>query len=206
MKSKEKFPIAVLVSGSGTNLQAIIDSIEAKKLDAEIKVVISNNPEAYSLERCKKHDILSVIHDRKSYPSKEAFETAITQTIVKSGAKLICLAGFMKILSPQFIKKFNGQILNIHPALLPSFPGLHVQKQTIDYGVRVSGCTVHFVNEGIDAGPIILQASVPVMAGDTEETLSARILKKEHKIYPKAIQLFIEGRLKVKGRRVLIAD
>ena len=206
MKPKEKFPIAVLVSGGGTNLQAIIDSIEAGKLHAKIKVVISNIKDAYALKRCEKHGIFSVVHDHKAYPSKEAFETAIAQTIIESGAKLICLAGFMRILSPQFIKKFNGQILNIHPALLPSFPGLHVQKQAIDYGVRISGCTVHFVNEETDAGPIILQASVPVMADDTEDTLAARILKEEHKIYSKAIQLFIEGRLKIEGRRVLIAD
>lgn len=202
----KKLPIAVLVSGSGTNLQAIIDAIESKNLNAEIKVVISNKPDALALKRCEKHNIQSVIHDNKSYSSKEDFETAISQTILESGAELICLAGFMRVLSHTFVKKFLGKIINIHPALLPSFPGLHGQKQALDYGVKVSGCTVHFVNEGVDAGPIILQATVPVLANDTEESLSKRILEQEHKLYPQAIQLIAQNKVKIDGRRVLISE
>lgn len=200
----KKLPIAILVSGSGTNLQAIIAAIEAGKLDAEIKVVISNNPSAFALERCKKHNIKTVIHNHKDFPSKEAFEAAIIKTLTENNVELICLAGFMRVLSPQFVKKFSGRVMNIHPALLPSFPGLHGQKQAVEYGVKISGCTVHFVNEGVDAGPIILQTAVPVMQNDTEETLAKRILKEEHRIYSEAIQLFAEGRLKIIGRRVLI--
>lgn len=199
-----KLPIAVLVSGSGTNLQAIVDAIEAGALAAEIRVVISNNPKAPAVERCRKHGIPAVLHPNGSYGSKEEFEAAISQTVIESGAELICLAGFMKVLSPAFVKRFAGRIMNIHPALLPSFPGLHGQRQALEYGVKISGCTVHFVNEGVDAGPIVLQAAVPVMDNDTEETLSARILNEEHKLYPRAIQLYAEGRLVIKGRRVLI--
>ena len=190
-------PIAVLVSGNGTNLQAIIDSIESKKLDADIRIVISNNPNAFAIKRCQKHKI-------KSEVCKS--EDDITKVIDESGAELICLAGFMRILSPRFVSKFSGCIMNIHPALLPSFPGLHAQRQALEHGVKFSGCTIHFVNEGVDAGPIILQAVVPVLASDTEETLTARILTEEHKIYSQAIQLFAEGKLKIEGRSVLITD
>ena len=193
-------PIVVLVSGSGTNLQAIIDEIGAGQLDAEIKMVISNNPDVYAINRCKKHKIPFKIICQPD------FEVTIVQEVVKSGAKLICLAGFMKILSKDFVKKFKGQIINIHPALLPSFPGLRAQGQALLYGAKISGCTVHFVNEDVDTGPIIIQAAVPLLENDTEETLSARILKEEHNIYPQAIQLFAEGRLKIVGRRVLISD
>lgn len=201
-----KLKIAVLVSGSGTNLQAIIDAIEAGLIDAELGLVISNNPEAHALTRCKEHNIPFAVHDHKDYRTKDAFEAAIAGDITKSGARLICLAGFMRILSPKFIKRFGGRIINIHPALLPSFPGLHAQRQALEHGAKVSGCTVHFVDEGVDSGPIILQSKVPVIPDDTEETLSARILKEEHKIYPRAIQLIAEGRLKIVGRSVLISD
>lgn len=201
-----KLPIAVLVSGSGTNLQALIDAIENGSLKAEIRAVISNNPSAGALERCKRHGIQTVIHNHKAYSTKDAFETAVAQTIIESGAELVCLAGFMRVLSPELVRKFSGRIMNIHPALLPSFPGLHGQKQALDYGVKLAGCTVHFVNEGVDAGPVILQSAVPVMDDDTEETLSARILREEHKLYPMAVQLFAEGRLKISGRRVSIGE
>jgi phosphoribosylglycinamide formyltransferase-1 len=203
--STHKLPLAILVSGNGSNLQAIIDAIESGRLDAEIKVVISNIANACALERCKKHKINSAVHDHKTYASKEEFETAVAQTIIESGAKLICLAGFMKVLSNAFVNKFSGRIINIHPSLLPSFRGMHAQRQALEYGVKVSGCTVHFVDENLDGGPIILQAPVPILPDDTEETLSARILKEEHKLYPAAIQLFAHGRLKISGRRVLIS-
>lgn len=199
-----KLPIAILVSGNGSNLQAIINAAKDGSLSAEIKVVISNNPNAFALTRCKKHKIKTVVYNNNDFPDKDAFETAIAKTIKESGARLICLAGFMKVLSPNFVSKFDGHIINIHPALLPSFPGLHGQRQALEHGVKISGCTVHFVDEGVDAGPIILQTAVAVKDNDTEETLSARILKEEHKIYPKAIQLFAENKLKITGRRVLI--
>ncbi len=194
----KKLPIAVMVSGNGSNLQAIIDEIEAGKLDAEIKIVISNNPAAFALERCKKHGIgFKII--------KASFEDELAKVIHGSGAELICLAGFMRILSPEFIANFRGRIINMHPALLPSFPGLHAQRQAVEHGVKVSGCTVHFVNEGVDSGPIILQKAVAVEEGDTEEALAARILKEEHKLYPQAIQLIAHGAVKFNGQRVLIS-
>ena len=202
----KKLPIAVLVSGSGSNLQAIIDACESGKISGEIKVVISNNPDAFALTRCKKHKLKSAVYNHKDFPSKDAFEKEIIKVIEENGAGLVCLAGFMRVLSDNFVKHFSGKLLNIHPALLPSFPGLHGQKQALDYGVRYSGCTVHFVDATVDGGPIILQSVVPVEPNDTEETLAARILKEEHKIYPQAIQLFAEGRLKLRGRSVLIAS
>ncbi len=194
---KKPLPIAILVSGSGTNLQAIIDSIEGHKLAVEIRIVISNKSEAGALERCKKHNIKAVVHNN---------EEEIIRTIKESGAELICLAGFMKVLSLEFVSIFKGRIINIHPSLLPSFPGLHAQRQALEHGAKVSGCSIHFVDEGVDHGPIILQTSVPVLESDTEETLAKRILKEEHKIYPEAIRLFAEGRLKIVGRRVLIGE
>lgn len=192
---KNKLPIAILVSGSGTNLQAIIDSIEAGRLSTEIKIVISNKPEAMALERCKKHSIKSAVYNN---------EEEMMKAIKESGAELICLAGFMKILSPKFVLAFKGKIINIHPSLLPSFPGLHAQRRAFEYGAKVTGCTVHFVDEKLDHGPIIIQVAVPVRGDDTEESLTQRILKEEHKIYPEAIRLFAEGKIKIKGRRVLI--
>lgn len=197
MQKHKPLPTAVLVSGHGSNLQAIIDAIEAGQLDANIKIVISNRPDAYALTRCLKHNVPSIVHDHRTFASKEAFENAIAGSITKFGAKLICLAGFMRILSPDFIAKFQNKIINIHPALLPNFPGLHAQRQALEAKAKESGCTVHFVNERVDAGPIILQARVKVMPDDTEETLSARILKEEHKIYPLAIQLFAENKIKL---------
>lgn len=197
-------PIAVLVSGNGSNLQAIIDAIEKGSLHAEIKVVISDKPEAFAIRRCLKHNIFSVIHDRRSFKIKLDFENAIEQSIRESGAELICLAGFMRILSPEFVSKFKNKIVNIHPALLPKFRGLHAQKQALDAGSKISGCTVHFVDEGTDTGPIILQASVPVLPNDTVESLSARILSEEHRIYPAAIELIAEGKVRIKDSKVLI--
>ena len=197
-------PIGVLISGSGTNLQAIIDAIAAKKLDANIAVVLSNKADAYGLARAQNHGIRTEVLDHKAFASREAYDQAVVDLLRARGVELVVLAGFMRLLSPVFIKAYSNRIMNIHPALLPSFPGLHVQKRALDHGVRFAGCTVHFVNEDCDEGPIIIQAVVPVFPDDSEEQLAARILKQEHRIYPRAIQLYAEGRLHVVGRRVLV--
>ncbi len=197
-------PLGVLISGGGTNLQSIIDAIEAKRLDAAIRVVISNKESAYGLVRAKNHGIPTEVLDHKKYSSREAYDEAIVKLLEARGVELVILAGFMRLLSPVLVKAYSNRIMNIHPALLPAFPGLHGQKQALDYGVRFAGCTVHFVNEECDQGPIIIQAVVPAYPEDTEETLSARILKEEHRIYPRAIQLYSEGRLRVEGRKVFV--
>jgi len=200
----EKLPIAVLISGSGTNLQSIIDAIAANRLDAKIEVVLSNRADAFGLVRAKGHGIPNEVLDHKSFPSREAYDQAIVDLLRARGVKLVALAGFMRLLSPVFVAAFSNRIMNIHPALLPSFPGLHVQKKALEHGVRFSGCTVHFVNEECDEGPIIIQAVVRVFPDDTEEQLAERILKQEHRIYPRAIQLYAQGRLHVVGRKVLV--
>jgi len=185
-------------------LQAIIDHIEAKRLDAKIEVVLSNKADAYGLVRAKNHGIATEVLDHKQFPSREAYDQAVVDLLRARGVDLVVLAGFMRLLSPVFVKAYSNRIMNIHPALLPAFPGLHVQKKAVDHGVRFSGCTVHFVNEECDEGPIIIQAVVPVFPDDSEESLATRILKQEHRIYPRAIQLYAEGRLRVEGRRVLV--
>ncbi|HWP60498.1 MAG TPA: phosphoribosylglycinamide formyltransferase [Candidatus Acidoferrales bacterium] len=199
-----KVPLGVLISGSGTNLQAIIDAIAAGRLDAEIRVVISNRRDAYGLERARRHGIPSEVIDHRGYDSREAYDRVLLDRLEARGVELVILAGFMRILSPAFVNAFSNRIMNIHPALLPAFPGLHVQRKALEHGVRFSGCTVHFVSAECDEGPIIIQAVVPVFPDDTEETLSARILKQEHRIYPRAIQLYSEGRLRIEGRRVIV--
>jgi phosphoribosylglycinamide formyltransferase-1 len=199
----KKTRLAVFVSGSGTNLQAIID---AKIWNVEIAVVLSNNPSAYAIDRAKKHGIPVEIVDHKDYPLREEFEREILMRLGPYNIDLIALAGFMRILSPSFIKSYKNRIINLHPALLPSFPGTHAAKQALDYGVKFTGCTVHFVDEGVDTGPIILQAVVPIYDTDTEDSLLERIHKEEHRIYPEAIRLFAEERLNIEGRRVLMRD
>lgn len=202
-----KLRIAVLVSGRGSNLQAIIDNIEKGLLPAEIAVVISDQPEAYSLERARKHNIPAIPLSAKGYKGKrEEYDALLVKELQKHRVELVCLAGFMRIITPALIKAFPSRILNIHPALLPAFPGLHVQKAALEHGVKFSGCTVHFVDEDMDTGPIIIQAVVPVLDNDTEDSLSERILKQEHKIYSRAIQLYAEGRLKIAGRRVMVVN
>jgi phosphoribosylglycinamide formyltransferase-1 len=196
--------IGVLVSGRGTNLQSIIDAIESKRLDAEIKVVISDNPEAYAIERAKKHGSPVEVVTGDRFPSRQQYDKKLVELLKSYGVELVILAGFMRILSERFIKAFPMRIMNIHPALLPSFPGLNVQKKALEHGVKFSGCTVHFASTEVDSGPIILQAVVEVLDDDTVESLSQRILSEEHRIYPEAIKLFSEGRLEVRGRRVLI--
>jgi len=196
--------IGVLISGSGTNLQAIINAIEAKRLDARIEVVLSNRADAYGLVRAKKHGIPVEVLDHKSFPSREAFDQAVVDILRARDVELAVLAGFMRLLSPVFVAAYSNRIMNIHPALLPAFPGLHVQQKAVEHGVRFSGCTVHFVNEACDEGPIIMQAVVPVFPDDTAEALAARILEQEHRIYPRAIQLYSEGRLRIEGRKVWV--
>ena len=194
---------AVLVSGRGSNLQALIDAVEGGYIKAKIAGVISDNPSAYALERARKHGIETFVVDYKSMERRKA-EERIAEILEGLGVDLIVLAGFMKVLSPEFVKRFKWRMINIHPALLPSFPGTHGQKQAIDYGVRISGCTVHFVDEGVDTGPIIVQAAVPVLPEDDEDALSERILQYEHRILPLAVKLFLEDRLKIEGRKVFI--
>ncbi len=196
--------IGVLISGGGTNLQSIIDAIETNRLDAKIELVLSNKADAFGLQRAKRHGLPVEILDNKDYSSREAYDQAVVDLLGARGVELVVLAGFMRLLSPIFIKAYSNRIMNIHPALLPSFPGLHVQRKAVDHGVRFAGCTVHFVNEECDEGPIIIQAVVPVFADDSEETLAARILKQEHRIYPRAIQLYAENRLHVVGRKVVV--
>lgn len=198
-----KYRLAVLASGRGSNLQALIDAIEEGKIRAEIAVVISDNPEAQALNRADKYGIPAVSVQRRNFTTREFFEKQILDIIEEKKCDLICLAGFMRILSSYFINNSEAKIINIHPSLLPSFPGLDAQKQALDYGVKFSGCTVHFVDEGMDSGPIILQAVVPVYDDDTEDTLAERILKEEHRIYPEAVKLIAEGKVKIEGRRVV---
>ncbi|MBA4349040.1 MAG: phosphoribosylglycinamide formyltransferase [Thermodesulfovibrio sp.] len=197
--------IGVLASGRGSNFQSIIDEIEAGRLNASIKLLVVDNPDAYAIERARKHSIEYLYLNPKGFSTKDDFFIKIAEELKARNVELVILAGFMRIVRKPLIDSFRNRIMNIHPALLPSFPGLHGQKQTADYGVRISGCTVHFVDEGMDTGPVIIQAAVPVSPDDTEDMLAARILKIEHKIFPEAIRLYSEGRLKVEGRIVKIS-
>jgi phosphoribosylglycinamide formyltransferase-1 len=202
----EKHNIAVLVSGSGSNLQAIIDASERGEIPCRVGIVVSNRADAYGLVRARNHGIPTEVVDHRAFESREAFDARLVEVVRSSGAHLVCLAGFMRVVTPVFLRAFPHRILNIHPALLPSFPGTHGPRQALQYGVRFSGCTVHFLDEGVDTGPIIEQAVVPVYAADTEDTLAARILREEHRIYPMAIRLFLEGRLALSGRRVFTKE
>jgi len=204
IKEKIMINIGVLVSGRGTNLQAIIEAIEEGKIAGEIKVVISDNPDAYALKRAQQYHIDTRYIDFKKFKKRKDYDKEIIKTLKEKKIDLVILAGYMRILSPYFIRAYQNKIMNIHPALLPSFQGLYAQRQAVEHGVKISGCTVHFVDEGIDSGPIILQKAVEVSDDDTEESLAEKILKEEHQIYPRAIQLFSEGRLVIKGRRVFI--
>jgi len=197
-------PIGVLISGSGTNLQAIIDAIERQELAATIRVVISNRADAYGLTRAQKYGLATVVVNHKEFSSREAFEAELLKVLQTHGVELVVLAGFMRVLTSFFIRSFSQCIMNIHPALLPAFAGTHGQRQALQYGVKIAGATVHFVDEQTDHGPIITQAAVPVYPDDTEESLSARILAQEHRILPHAIQLFAEGRLEIRERIVVV--
>lgn len=196
--------IAILASGGGTNLQAIIDEVEAKRLDCSIELVITDSPSAVALERAKKHSIPTAIVEKSEHPKRKEYDAELVRLLNEHEVEVVVLAGFMRLLSSVMLDAFPMSILNIHPSLLPSFPGLNVQQHAIEHGVKVSGCTVHFVDEGLDSGPILLQASVPVLDTDTPESLAARILIEEHRIYPEALKLIAEGRISIEGRRVII--
>jgi phosphoribosylglycinamide formyltransferase 1 len=200
--------VAVLASGRGSNLQAIIDAIEAGTVQSKIVAVISNKKEAPALERARRQGLSAIFVDPKPYAgrpdSREAYDRELLDVLRQHDVELVLLAGYMKIVTPVLVEAFANRMMNIHPSLLPSFPGLDVQKKAIEWGCKLAGCTVHFVTEGVDEGPIILQAAVPIFDDDTPDILSARILEQEHKIYPRAVQLFAEGRLRVEGRRVFI--
>jgi phosphoribosylglycinamide formyltransferase 1 len=196
--------VGVLASGNGSNLQALIDRSEEGSLPAEISCVISNNASAFALERARSHDIPAIHLDHRLFNSRAAYDKAMVDSLREYGVELVALAGFMRIISPVLIDAFPNAIMNIHPALLPSFAGLHAQRQALDHGVKITGCTVHFVDSGTDTGPIICQAAVPVVEGDTEESLSARILVEEHRLYPLAVKLFAMDKLTVDGRRVIV--
>jgi phosphoribosylglycinamide formyltransferase 1 len=196
--------LGVLISGSGTNLQAIIDAILQGDLKAEIRLVISNRADAQGLERARRHGIETSIIDHRKLSSREDFDRAVLAALRDRSVELVALAGFMRLLSPIMLDAFPGRIMNIHNSLLPSFPGIHGPKDAIEYGVKIAGCTVFFVTSGVDVGPVIVQAAVPVLPGDDEARLAARILTQEHRIFPHAIALFQQGRLEIQGRRVIV--
>ena len=198
--------LGVLCSGRGTNLQSILAAVDSGQVPAPVGVVLTDVPDAKALERAEKAGIPHFCINRKQYADKQSFEEALVEKLREHGVTLVILAGFMRILSPYFVHEFPGRILNIHPSLLPSFGGAHAHRDVLAYGVKVSGCTIHFVDEGMDSGPIILQTAVPVLDGDDEDTLAARVLEQEHKLYPKAIELFLKGRLKIEGRKVRILE
>ena len=200
--------VAVLASGRGSNLQAVIDAIEARTVQAKIVAVISNKKDAPALERARRHGLSALFVDPKPYTgrsdSREAYDRELLDILRPHDVELVLLAGYMKIVTTVLLEAFTNRMMNIHPSLLPSFPGLDVQKKAIEWGCKLAGCTVHFVTEGVDEGPIILQAAVPILDDDNPDTLAARILEQEHKIYPRAVKLFAEGRLRVEARRVFI--
>lgn len=198
--------MGVLASGRGTNLQSIIDAVESGFLKERIVAVVSDIAAAFALERAKKHGIEAIFIDPKKYPSRAEFDSALLKILKDKSVDLVCLAGFMRVLGAEFVREFKGRIINIHPALLPAFPGLHAQKKALEHGVKFSGCTVHFVDEGVDTGPIIIQAVVPVLDGDSEGTLADRILRLEHKVYPLAIKYIAEAKLRLEGRKVYFSD
>lgn len=196
--------VGVLASGRGSNLQALLDAAARPGYPARVVIVIADRERAPALVRAEAAGVPAVFLDPKGYEDRAAYDTALSERLERAGVELVCLAGFMRILGPAFVRAWRGRVMNIHPALLPAFPGLHAQRQALEYGVKVAGATVHFVDEGVDSGPIILQAAVPVEPDDTEETLSARILAEEHRLYPEAVRLYAEGRLQVEGRRVRV--
>ncbi len=196
--------VGVLASGRGSNLQALLDAGARADYPARVVVVVSDREDARALARARAAGVSSLFVNPKDHGDRAAYDAVLTKTLEHHEVGLVCLAGFMRILSSVFVRAWQGRLMNIHPSLLPAFPGLHAQRQALDHGVRIAGATVHFVDEGVDTGPIVLQAAVPVEATDTEETLAARILIEEHRIYPEAVRLFAEGRLHVTGRQVSI--
>lgn len=204
MTPAEPLRLGVLVSGRGTNLQAILDACRSGAIPARVVLVVSDRAGAPALERARRAGVPAAFVDPRGFPDRVAFDLHVADRLAASGVELVCLAGFMRILSPAFVQRFRHRILNVHPSLLPAFPGKDAQRQALEYGVKVSGCTVHLVDEGVDTGPIVLQWAVSVHEDDTEESLAARILEHEHRLYVEAIRLYAEGRLDLEGRRVRI--
>jgi phosphoribosylglycinamide formyltransferase-1 len=200
----EPLALGVLLSGSGTNLQALIDAIAAGRLSARIAVVVSNVADAGGLARARRHGLPVVVLSHRDAASREAYDTRVVQALRAHGVELVVLAGFMRLVTPVLLAAYPQRVVNVHPALLPAFPGLHAERQALAYGTRVTGVTVHFVDEETDHGPVIAQAAVPILPDDTEETLHARVQRQEHRLYPFALQLIAEGRVRVDGRRVVI--
>lgn len=196
--------IGVLASGRGSNLQALLDACREGRIDGQVAVVISDRADAYALERASLAGVAAIFCDPATYGGKNAYNMALAETLKARAIDLVCLAGYMRIVRRPLLEAYAGRMLNIHPSLLPAFPGLDAQAQALTYGVKVAGCTVHFVTEGMDDGPIVVQAAVPVLDGDTVESLSERILAEEHRVYPEAVQLFATGRLRLEGRRVVL--
>ena len=203
-RGDRKINVAVLASGSGTNLEAIARAIEDGELPAKIVLVLSDNPGAFALERARRRGIPARVVLLSDYPDRPSYDREIVQALEEARVDLVALAGYMKLAGPELVRAFSGRIMNIHPALLPSFPGTHGARDALEHGVKVSGVTVHFVDEGLDTGPIIVQEAVPVEEGDDEETLHNRIHQAEYRQYPKAIRLFAEGRLEIDGRTVRV--
>ncbi|MDP2625924.1 MAG: phosphoribosylglycinamide formyltransferase [Candidatus Rokubacteria bacterium] len=206
MSDAPRLRVGVLASGRGSNLRAILSGVEARRIRAEVVVVLSDRSGAGALDIARDHGVEALVLDPTPHPGREGYDTALIALLEGRRVGLVCLAGYMRILSPVFVRHFEGRLLNIHPALLPAFPGLNAQRQALEHGVRIAGATVHFVDEGVDTGPIVLQAAVPVRQDDTEASLSDRILAEEHRIYPEAIRLFAEGRLRLEDRRVRILE
>ena len=202
----ERLRVGVLASGRGSNFRALAQAAERGLIPAAVVVLVSDRASAPALDIAREHGIEAVVADPKQHPSREAHEKVVIGILEERRVGLVCLAGYMRLLSAGFVAHFAGRLLNIHPSLLPAFPGLHPHRQALEHGVRISGATVHFVDEGVDTGPVVLQAAVPVARDDTEETLAARILVEEHRIYPEAVRLFAEGRLQIRGRRVDIRE
>lgn len=197
--------LGILASGRGSNLQSILDAIAARRLDATVGLVVSDKPAAAALDRARAAEIATTVIAPAAFTSREAYDAEVVAVLEKAGVEVVVLAGYMRIVTPTLLHAFPHRVINIHPSLLPAFPGLHAQRQAVAHGVKVSGCTVHFVDEAVDSGAIILQAAVPVLDDDTETTLAERILGEEHRLLPQALQLYAEGRLTIQGRRVIIA-
>ena len=202
--TRERLRVGVLASGRGSNLQALLHASARPDYPAEVVVVISDRERAAALDRARADGVEALFVNPKDFSDRESFDLALVRELTARRVGLVCHAGFMRILSVPYVRAFAGRAMNIHPSLLPAFPGLHAQRQALEHGAKVAGATVHFVDEGVDTGPIVLQASVPVQPDDTEESLSARILAEEHRLYPEAVRLFAEGRLEVVGRRVIV--
>jgi len=206
MPERAALRVGVLASGRGSNLEALLRAGEAGRMPARVVVLVSDRPGVRAIEVARAHGVPARVLEPRDYPSREAHDKALVAALDEERVDLVCQAGYMRILGPAYVERFRGRALNVHPSLLPAFPGLHPHRQALAHGVKISGATVHFADEGVDTGPIVLQAAVPVREGDTEETLAARVLVEEHRIYPEAVRLFAEGRLRIEGRQVIIGE